>query len=427
MASRPFRRVPLLIACHVVAGRPWIARHISNTTLRKFCRDFGKTFQKSKYNPSDELRSATLEVLREIEGRSYILHRPDAHRRTVTAIIRIASTRRHWIRDPRTWQPDHEVSSLEQLQSFISHLFEKSALPVFWQNVWFSAGPLLNLERRYYLDFAKNQNLTFQNESGYSWVSLTRKEAAILAQTAPETPLLQAFREAQLRACGWGASISEILASPIGIDFRNDHIWLPLLQMARSLKRPSDELVLVAESLQDEIEIRYPSRIRLKGRTWDSLKKSADATFSRLKKWTETWNWEVSAEELLNPATRARIREFSKRSWEPLAGVNAWEHQRNQDRWQIVELCSHLELRREGQAQKHCVETYSRYCLKGYSNIFSLRLWDAREWLWDPYVTIEVARRSRCIWQAKAISNAPLNGVERSIVQKWAEQFEIKF
>ena len=285
---------------------------------------------------------------------------------------------------------------------------------------------MLNLERRCYLEFLKTKSLTFLNEGGHTWVSLTRKEARILEQTAAETPLLQAFREAQLWALGWGEFIPEILASPIGVDFRNDQVWLPLLQMAHSLKRSCDELVLVAEALKDEIDTRYPSQVRLKGRTWDALRKSAKATFYQLKKWAENWNWEVSIEELRRPSTRARIREFSKRNWKPLLGGGSWEYQRNKDRWQIVELCSHLELRREGLSLNHCVESYCRYCLKGQSAIFSLRLWRADEWLWDSYVTIEVSRR-RFVWQVNGISNLPPSKVEKAIIRKWADQCGVRY
>jgi len=88
-------------------------------------------------------------------------------------------------------------------------------------------------------------------------------------------------------------------------------------------------------------------------------------------------------------------------------------------RYIITQLLTSKSLFEEGQAQHHCVFTYTRNCVTGISSIFSLRFIDINK-LMTRMLTIEVSNNR--IVQIKGKFNRNPNETERAIVSKWAKE-----
>jgi hypothetical protein len=87
-------------------------------------------------------------------------------------------------------------------------------------------------------------------------------------------------------------------------------------------------------------------------------------------------------------------------------------------RWQMMELINSAQLRREGAALHHCVASYADRCYRGFSSIWSLRLWQAEKI--NHVLTVEVDLRRRAVIQARGRANRAASGRPLRLLQDWA-------
>ena len=90
--------------------------------------------------------------------------------------------------------------------------------------------------------------------------------------------------------------------------------------------------------------------------------------------------------------------------------------------WRIVELLNQLQLTAEGQAMRHCVQSYGRACRAETCAIFSLRTdgtADGRP-ATTSHLTIEVARGTRKIVQVRGKWNQTYQPGRIPLLRKWA-------
>ena len=93
--------------------------------------------------------------------------------------------------------------------------------------------------------------------------------------------------------------------------------------------------------------------------------------------------------------------------------------------WTIDELLTDKELRVEGGIMQHCVATYIHDCARRRTSIWSMKVQQGERR--KRLLTIEVAPRTRTIWQAKGRRNSPPNDLANEMLHRWAEQEGLKF
>lgn len=88
--------------------------------------------------------------------------------------------------------------------------------------------------------------------------------------------------------------------------------------------------------------------------------------------------------------------------------------------WTIRELTRGDELRREGEAMRHCVATYAGACARRATSIWSMRFENnGRRFR---VMTIEVDPATRTISQARRRGNAPPNEKALGVLRRWADR-----
>jgi hypothetical protein len=92
--------------------------------------------------------------------------------------------------------------------------------------------------------------------------------------------------------------------------------------------------------------------------------------------------------------------------------------------WTIRELLSSDELAAEGKAMDHCVATYTDWCSKRLTTIWSMEI-EAVEGR-KRMVTVEVNPARREVVQASAESNADPDTASLSMLAEWARQEGLK-
>ncbi|MDF1658447.1 MAG: PcfJ domain-containing protein [Verrucomicrobiales bacterium] len=220
-----------------------------------------------------------------------------------------------------------------------------------------------------------------------------------------------------------------ILRSRVNLDFSNDSVWLPFLEMWFGNpvldKRSSAMFETVVDYLWVICQLNGPGAVRLRSRTRKSLIRSALHFFTglaRKRDGTESTTHECYFDE----KERSLLLRFQADVWEPFEGVIPFEKQARGWYWKMVELTSHRELDAEGRDMNHCVRTYAGDCEKGISSIFSLRSRRLHEGMLDREVTIEVDRRERRLLQVKAWRNRRPHPLTRKIVIEWCETNNIE-
>lgn len=74
----------------------------------------------------------------------------------------------------------------------------------------------------------------------------------------------------------------------------------------------------------------------------------------------------------------------------------------------------------------HCVATYARRCVAGWSQIWSLRQWRDHS-VPTPVLTIEVHPRTQTIVQIRGNRNQRASGLPLALVRQWAERERLRF
>jgi hypothetical protein len=92
--------------------------------------------------------------------------------------------------------------------------------------------------------------------------------------------------------------------------------------------------------------------------------------------------------------------------------------------WTIRELTSSEELRREGEAMRHCVASYAGACARRETSIWSMRFEnDERRFR---VMTIELDLATRTICQCRRRNNVSANEKAVGVMRLWAEREGLK-
>ena len=412
------------VVLDIIDGRPWTARHITNNNLRQHCRLLGRTFR-GPYSESNFLRSPCRRLLEAVLAKSGLL--VDMHPSEfalIPVLVRIAAYSHRWIRDPESW-PGHQPQSARGLiRSLTAHLFALWPVPEFFDSAWLVKGELQYLERDWYCHLAAGGSL--QKASGMP-PSITAR-ALHLAMSAPAgLGIRQALRWGQVKALGGSYELlAEVLASRMVPDLSNDAIWFRLIEKViaardfnpRHFGIIADTLLeLLAKGEWRRVELLLnpplPELLRHCRRYWKRLLNS-------LPGWKRT---DIHCANL-----RLEIRSQLSARWQPLIGGSPYQSKhREGDRvveWRIVELVNQFQLTVEGQAMRHCVQSYGHACRAEKCAIFSLRTHEMAAS--TSHLTIEVNRETRKVVQVRGKWNRTYLPERIPQLREWAAEMEMK-
>jgi hypothetical protein len=416
--GRPDSVCSLIIEGNTCAAQsirnPYLQSHVRALT-RMIDRDLGKAKPLlpwlARLAPVVELKTPLLtQVRREVLN-------------TVPVLIRLAAHHRDWLRDPETWRPDLNRSPREVLVSLIEHLLTEYAMPHFAGNAWFIDGPLSHIEREWYCHLGRGGNLrTFRG-----WNPRISRRASHEFLSAPDhLQMREALRYGQAQAILKDRSLAVAIAkSRIGLDFHHDEIWLPIFGMWANSGRTHEEFFLVADYLWAQVEEKGSTGVRLSGRDFPGLIRSAIRFFEELAK-SDSRNERMRMPGCqLTPSNRNFLLDGRFRQWDPLDGVGPYAVEKSGWRYEISELNKAADLVAEGKDMSHCVGGFGRQCRSGSSAIFSLKSGDLEDGILDREVTMEVSRVSRRLVQARAWSNHHPHPVTRRVILDWCRENEI--
>lgn len=342
---------------------------------------------------------------------------------TLPVLVRLSAHQREWIRDPETWLPDLGLRPHDLLLSLVEHLLTKYSLPRFCGNAWFVDGPLLHIERQWYGHLGGGGSL----RDFPGWIPKVSRRASHEFLSAPDHfGMREALRFGQAQAIMKDRDLSIAIArSRIGLDFHHDGLWMPLFGMWANSRRDHDEFFLVADYLWAKANEGGSPGIRISGRGFPDLVRSANRFFENLR--GAFLPGDLAVREGFDPGSsdRGRLLERRFRRWDSLEGVEPYHSETSGWRYEIREINHPADLIAEGQDMAHCAGGYGWRCRSGRSSIFSLTSRELAGGLPDREVTIEVARSSRRLEQARAWSNRLPHPVARRVILDWCRKNEI--
>ena len=410
------------VTAAILAGRAWSGPSILNPVLRVHSRLLARMMLHDK-GVAKALLPALNQLIPMVERRTPLLtsvKRKTLH--SIPVLVRLASHEEDWIRNPVDWEPDLQLTPAQLLDSLIDHLLVRYPLPRFAYRAWHIAGPLSHVERAWFCHIGLGNNLrTFRG-----WLPRVSRKAVHLFQTAPSNySMKEAVRFGQVQAIWNDAWIAErIVKSRVGLDFKNDEIWLPLFEMWNVSGLSVDLLLAVADYLWADARAEAVESIELKGRTCDSLVNSALRYFREIR---EAMGKSGKLEDrfpawFFDPEERGLLLRRHADHWEPFEEISPFEADRFGWHWEISELTNSRALFAEGKDMGHCVGFYSGECQRGESSIFSLRSRKLSAGEMDREVTIEVNRDSRRLQQARAFQNKRPHSVTQRVILEWCER-----
>jgi len=366
----------------------------------------------------DAAASAYAHLLAHVRACSPLL-RPAATATTAAqALANLARHHREFRTDVTAWSGatgDVHV----QVHALAHHLLARYPVPPMMTGVWFGADEPANRdERRWWIAHASGRR--FRDIEGLP-VQLTRKMEHLLIASPPHLPLRAALRRAELLGLDAPAELVDaVLATELAADLEHGDFWRsvfhffihhwaelgpvkikPIIDFLYAMKiRPSEVVTAAGTTIQPPPQPAFS----IAGRTPHSLQRLIEA-----------WHTELGR------------RRHAGRTWASsgLGGFHFCESPQGDDdevaHWWIEELLHSSELRDEGRTLRHCVASYEWRCLRGLSNIWSLRR-QSGDGPPQPRYTVEVDPQTRTIVQIRGYQNCRATGQPRRILDLWAQR-----
>jgi hypothetical protein len=338
----------------------------------------------------------------------------------IAGLLALASYHKAWMRPVEEWEP-FGTSPLPRFSSLAWHLLASYPVPHFMTPVWFE-GRSVEARRRqgWYLHIGSGRNIRTADLP----LRYTKKMSHEFLQAPDHFTVEAALRWGQVRGLGGLKELAlTISATRLGRSFESEDFWAtvvhffvnhPELDLAQvgpvvdylHHQRFIPEEVFLDDGLRVELDPAQPN-LSMKGRTPRSLLRQVGEWHARLK----------------------RPRKSPLLTWRP-SGIGECRHvERDASEglrcWTIRELTSSEELRREGEAMRHCVASYAGDCARRETSIWSMRFEnDERRFR---IMTIEVDLATRTICQARRRGNASPNEKALGVMNLWAEREGLKF
>ncbi|MXN92554.1 hypothetical protein GR160_15095 [Flavobacterium sp. Sd200] len=280
-----------------------------------------------------------------------------------------------------------------QLASLIRHCFAAYDVPEFLEYAFADGNKIHML---WYIQLGRGESI--QKLSAFP-VVFTKAMAHAFRQTPKHFTVAQAIRRAQAIGLGATAQTAEVVAWCNALeDITNVDFRTAVIRFAAKAKEPVtlDVLQKVTEYFAEMY--RLDTNYSLKGRTWVSVTRQAEAYHAELAK-------------------RRAAEDYN--GWEA-CGIANFEVVVKHETFRIVQLTNSEELYDEGYDMSHCVADYADDCAEGGSAIFSLRKFVRGKDGYQTLATLEVLLPECNIVQAKARFNGNIDAQAHKIVVQWA-------
>jgi hypothetical protein len=324
-----------------------------------------------------------------------------------------------WLRPVEDWETAGG-NLRPQFASLARHLVALYPVPHFLTPVWFE-GRSVEARRRqeWYLHIGSGRNIRTADLP----LPYTKKMAHEFLQAPDHFTVEAALRWGQVRGLGGSKELALALAaSRLGRSFESEDFWatvvhffvihpdLDLDQVGPVVDYLHHQRFIPEELFLDDgsrVEFDPPQpNLSMKGRTPRSLFRQVGEWHAKLK----------------------RPRKSPLLTWRP-SGIGEFRHVEREAPeglrcWTIRELTSSEELRREGEAMRHCVASYAGDCARRETSIWSMRFEDDERRF--RVMTIEVDLATRTICQCRRRNNASANEKALAVMRLWAESEGLK-
>lgn len=356
----------------------------------------------------------------------------------VRALVRISLKSNYWNRPIEGWYCDvgnvasenvtakngtsnYMVASLDdQFHSLLRHLFAKYPVPRFLDKVWFGdSWSDCHTGVSVFLRIAQGVG---PRQCGLpTW--LTKAQARHFMIAPDDLTLMQAIRWAQVLAAGGSARLARtILRTRLSEQQNDESFWKQTVEWFCHVEN-CDQPTLSPEDVIEIVDFaqrhRFGPADQLLG--YRANVNALQPEFS-LRRKSLRWmrrhmvNWRTQL-ELPEPVSSEPIRQVP--TWEPLEidGLR-WETERGI--WTIQELLTGDELCVEGGIMRHCVGSYDRFCVRGRSSIWSVRLFENE--VLKRVLTVELCPQRRLVVQAKGKRNSPPSKEAARVLRRWVRR-----
>ena len=340
-------------------------------------------------------------------------------REIIAGLLALASHHKAWMRPVEEWVPIG-TSPLPRFSSLARHLLAAYPVPHFMTHGWFEDRSVEARRRQgWYLHIGSGRNIRTADPP----LRYTKKMAHEFLQAPDHFTVEAALRWGQVRGLGGSKELAlAIAATRLGRSFEFEDFWatvvhflvnhpdLDLNQVGPVVdylhhQRFVPEEVFLDDGLRVELDPPQPN-LSMKGRTPRSLLRQVGEWHAKLK----------------------RPRKFPLLTWKS-SGIGEFRHIELEAPdglrcWTIRELTSSEELRREGEAMRHCVASYAGDCARRETSIWSMRFEDDERRF--RIMTIEVDLATRTICQCRRRNNASANEKAIGVMRLWAEREGLK-
>lgn len=390
-----------------IAPREHTKAVIDHSVRKALARTFGKP------------RKRFLHFLCQVRGRSDLLRparfrgRTDAGRldAILGGLLALSEHRREWLRPVEAWTPQGS-HPIPLFSSLAHHLLADYPVPPVLLSAWFLGDTWEGRQQQRWFRRA-GEGISLR-EVGFP-VPLTRRMAHLFAQAPAHDPIGFALRWAQVRGLGGSDGLARaVAATRLGREFDDEEFWVSvILFLVNHPTVDSAHVEPIVEYLHDqkfehrrviigvdtEVDLDPPQPdLCLKGWTVGSLMRRVEA-------------WKARRKEA---AKRTQLR------WNRSAIGEFLGHDDEGRLWTIRELLDSGEMAAEGKAMQHCVATYTAWCARRLTTIWSAGIEgpEGRRRV----VTVEVNPASRKVVQAKATCNEEPDEPCLAILNRWAAQ-----
>jgi PcfJ-like protein len=312
----------------------------------------------------------------------------------IQAVCNMAHFRGYWLKDFFQWKPVSKRAA-EQLKELGEYLFCKYAVPRFLHKAFFEQKNHLYIN--WFIHIGRGGRAKDINDVPFAF---TQKMGHHFLQAPEKFSIAEALRWAQVKGMGGNDKLADRIAySWLSVKpYDNEDFWSAFLGMLINGGMFNENKVTELIDYVREMK-REHHEYNLKGRTLNSLLRQSDE-----------WHNRFSAKQ-------------ANHFWKP-CGIEGLRISKKNELIVLEELTEFKALAEEGRTMKHCVSSYSFYCAKGRSAIFSLRKY-ADGFLQERLATIEVNMPLRRVVQAKAKANTHISDDAKKYMMIWVDKEEL--
>jgi hypothetical protein len=369
-------------------------------------------------------RRRFLAFLGEIRGRSDLL-RPARYRgctdvgwldAILSGLLALFVSRNDWIRLVDEWQPG-ETNPIPVFSSLAHHLLASYPVPPVLLSAWFQGD---TWEARQHQRWFKRAGKGISLRSLGFPIPLSRRMAHFFTQAPAHFPIEFSLRWAQVRGLGGSDALARaVAASRLGQEFENDEFWISAIHFFAN--HPALDLGQVDPIVEYLHHQKFEQRRVIIGEDTEVFIDAIQPDLC-LKGWT------VSSMLRRVEEWKAQRKEEAKRTvirWQRSSAIDEFQGSDDLGRsWTIRELLNSDELAAEGKAMDHCVATYTDWCSKRLTTIWSVGVEGSTGR--ERVATVEVNPANREVVQAKARDNDDPDESALSILKTWAGQAGLK-